>query len=203
MTDTPDSIEQSVSSLTASWLERVKTGDARAWEKLSSAYRDLICWWCTKGRIPEQDIEDVVQDVLAALSVAMPNFRDESFRGFLWTLTYNKMQDYWRAHYRRPRTQADVDVGLVASESEQDSRDSEIGGIAQQTRIVFSAIVRLVKGEFSETDWRVFWEYAVEGKPVGVVAESYGVSHNKVYLAKSRILRRIRAEFEDTPPPAS
>lgn len=191
VTDRDDSIEQSVSSITPGWLNRVRNGDDSAWTKLEGAYRPLICWWCAKGSVPAQDIDDVAQDVFASLAKALAGYEHESFRGFLWTITRNKICDYWRGVEKHAQCSS-LQVSFASVEVES---NGSVGAVEQTTKIVFDAIVQLVRSEFSEQDWTAFWRVTVDGETAGEVAERLGITRNMVYLAKTRITRRVREEF--------
>lgn len=194
MTDPGDSIERSISSITSSWLQNAKDGQGQAWSRLHRAYRPLVCWWCGKGGIPPQDIDDVAQDVFAALAKSLATFDHQNFRGFLWTVTRNKIRDYWRGQQRRPAAFGGSDLEYVLDNVEAESNRSA-GPADQATKIVFDAVVQAVRGEFSERNWNAFWLVAVEGKSAAEAAAALGITPNMVYLARTRIMRRIREEF--------
>lgn len=195
VTDSDDSIERSISSMTTSWLERAKAGDDDAWNRLDKVYRRLVCWWCLQGEIPARDVDDVVQNVFASLASGLANYEHKSFRGWLWTITKRKIQDYWRCRNVRPIGQGGSTIEDILARMEAESSRTE-GSVDQTTKIIFDAIVSLVKGEFSEKNWRAFWRVVVDGKPPADAAEELGMTRNQVYLAKSRILRRIREAFD-------
>ena len=186
-------------STTSSWLRQAQNGDEEAWKRLDRTYRRLVCWWCGKGGIPAQDVDDLVQDVFAAVARALANFDHQTFRGFLWTVTRNKIYDYWRRTNKQPMAQGGSSIHKMLAEVEAESSRT-VGSVDQATKILFDSVVELVKGEFSGQDWNAFWQYAVEDRPVAAVAEELGITPNQVYLAKSRILRRINQEFGDEAP---
>jgi RNA polymerase sigma-70 factor (ECF subfamily) len=45
---------------------------------------------------------------------------------------------------------------------------------------------------FEERSWQAFWRVVVEGQRLADVAAELGLTRNAVYIAKSRILRRLR-----------
>ena len=53
-----------------------------------------------------------------------------------------------------------------------------------------------VRGHFQETTWRAFWMTAVEGRPAPEVAAELGLSVGAVYIAKSRVLARLREQIQ-------
>jgi RNA polymerase sigma-70 factor (ECF subfamily) len=52
-----------------------------------------------------------------------------------------------------------------------------------------------MQAEFAETTWRACWESAVGGRPAAEVAAALGISVGAVYVAKSRVLGRVRQEL--------
>jgi RNA polymerase sigma-70 factor (ECF subfamily) len=52
-----------------------------------------------------------------------------------------------------------------------------------------------VRSEFESHTWDAFWQVAVGGRAPADVAVTLRISVNAVYLAKSRVLKRLREEF--------
>jgi RNA polymerase sigma-70 factor (ECF subfamily) len=46
--------------------------------------------------------------------------------------------------------------------------------------------------EFRPATWKACWEQVVEGRPPAEVARELGLTLNAVYVARSRVLRRLR-----------
>ena len=63
-------------------------------------------------------------------------------------------------------------------------------------RQLFRWAAERVSGEFRGTTWAAFWETGVEGKKAQVVAATLGMSIGAVYMAKSRVVGRIRQVIE-------
>ena len=53
-----------------------------------------------------------------------------------------------------------------------------------------------VKETVKEATWRAFWLTAVEDRPVEDVAHTLGLSTGAVYIARSRVLARLRDEVK-------
>lgn len=185
--------------MTSAWLEEARGGGDEAWRRLQQTYRPLICWWCGRSGIPAQDIDDVAQDVFAALANSLKTFDHRNFRGFLWTITRHKILDYWRGRNEIPAACGGSTMQQVLANVEAES-SRRVGAADQATKILFDAVVRMVRAEFSDQDWNAFWEVAVESRPAAEVAAALGMTRNMVYLARTRITRRIREEFGPTPP---
>jgi RNA polymerase sigma-70 factor (ECF subfamily) len=59
---------------------------------------------------------------------------------------------------------------------------------------VFQQLISAIETDFSSATWLAFRRSALDGQPVASVAAELGVSENAVLLAKSRVLKRLRAE---------
>ncbi len=55
--------------------------------------------------------------------------------------------------------------------------------------------IALMQKDFEPTTWKACWEFVVNGRPAAEVASGLCISVNAVYLAKSRVLRALRAEL--------
>jgi RNA polymerase sigma-70 factor (ECF subfamily) len=54
--------------------------------------------------------------------------------------------------------------------------------------------MELVKDEFQPATWQAFWQTAVDGKPAAEVGAGLKMTPGAVYVAKSRVLARLRDE---------
>jgi RNA polymerase sigma-70 factor (ECF subfamily) len=65
---------------------------------------------------------------------------------------------------------------------------------AEEVASLYHRALELVRGEFEERSWQMFWRVAVDGHEVGAIAADLGVSPAAVRKAKSRVLLRLRQE---------
>lgn len=68
---------------------------------------------------------------------------------------------------------------------------------AEYRRVLLDRALRLVQTDYPEATWRMFWQTAVEGRPGVEVARDFGVTPNAVYLARGRILARLREQLAE------
>jgi RNA polymerase sigma-70 factor (ECF subfamily) len=81
-------------------------------------------------------------------------------------------------------------------DSQPDSNDeSETWNLEYQRRLASLAMER-IRHEFKENTWRAFWLTAVEGQAAIDAAPQVGMSAGAIYVAKSRVLARLRQEVE-------
>ncbi len=63
-------------------------------------------------------------------------------------------------------------------------------------RQLFQSAAATVKAEFAPATWQAFWQTAIENRPPAAVALELGLSLGSVYVARSRVLARIRRRVE-------
>jgi RNA polymerase sigma-70 factor (ECF subfamily) len=141
--------------MTTSWLQQAKAGDDVAWERLDRVYRRLILWWCLKSGIPRRDTEDITQEVFIAVQRGLPNYLNESFRGWLWTITKARIKDYWRIQEKQPITHDGCRIDEILDEVEVES-GRNVGSVDQATKVLFDEIVSMVKGESTKRTGKHF-----------------------------------------------
>src|SRR5438105_1424461 len=94
-------------STSRSLLGQLHANDPGAWDRLVRLYAPLVWHWCRKMDLPAQETADVLQDVFQAVAVHFHQFhRDrpgDTFRGWLRTITRNKVRDHFRAKQREPQ----------------------------------------------------------------------------------------------------
>jgi RNA polymerase sigma-70 factor (ECF subfamily) len=193
--------EQQPSSATSrSLLDRVKTDDPAAWDRLVSLYAPLVLHWCRRRDLQEQDTADIFQEVFLAVARHLSSFRKEkagdTFRGWLRTITENKVRDHFRRLGREPGgvggTDAQRQFAQLPAPSAEDSAAEE-----RADQGLFRRALDLIRGEFEERTWQAFWRTAVEGRTAREVADELAMSPGAVRVAKCRVLQRLREELGD------
>ena len=184
-----------------SLVQRVQRNDAQAWERLVELYTPLVYTWCRQHGLSSHDAADVLQEVFRAVHRTVGNFRRErpsdSFRGWLWTITRNKVRDHFRAVANRPNPACGTDAQMRFAElpEEEPPTDPSLAAGDGKSSPFYGAL-ELVRSEFEDRTWQAFWQVTVEEKTTAEVADALGISVNAVRLAKSRVLRRLRSELE-------
>lgn len=193
---------QPSTSTSRSLLDRIKRDEPEAWDRLVSLYAPLVFHWCRSWGLREQDAADIFQDVFQAVAVHIGGFRKEregdTFRGWLRTITRNKVHDYFRRRGREPEgvggSEAQAQLAeLPAPEASEASSLTEEKG----ERGLVARALELVRPEFTERTWQAFWRTAIEGRSAPEVADELSMSAGAVRVAKSRVLQRLREELGD------
>ncbi len=174
-------------STPSSLLAGLRTADPSAWQRLARLYAPLVSRWCRGRGLQAADAEDVVQEVFRTVHARIGDFQHErpadTFRGWLWTITRHKLGDHFRRAVR-------PDVRGTGAPLEQLPAEAPASDAGDAW--LYHRAVEQVRGEFEEPTWQAFWRVTVEDRPPAAVAEELGLSVNAVYLAKSRVLRRLR-----------
>jgi RNA polymerase sigma-70 factor (ECF subfamily) len=182
-------------STSVSLLERLREpGQAEAWERFVELYTPLLFYWARRAGLQSADAADLVQDVFTVLVRKLPDFRydgQKSFRSWLRTVTLNKWRDRGRQRGRLPAEDGAANLDELAGPEglekfwEDDHR-----------RFLVHRAMELMRAEFEATTWQACWEHGFQQRPAREVAAQLGISENAVYIAKVRVLRRLRQELQ-------
>jgi len=172
-------------------LERVKSpSDQAAWERFVGLYAPLVYQWARRVGLDEVPARDLVQDVFLILVQKLPQFsydHDKSFRSWLKTVTLNKWREGLRRHRHEPASLACADI----PDRETPDAAALFEEAEYRRELVFRAM-KLIEPDFPPTTWKACWEYAVLGRAPAEVAAELGIKIHSVYLAKSRVVHRLR-----------
>jgi RNA polymerase sigma-70 factor (ECF subfamily) len=184
-----------VESTSTSLLERLRLpGQADAWDRFARLYAPLLLAWARQPKLSLQpaDADDLVQEVLTDLVRKLPDFSYDpkrKFRTWLRGVLRNKWVDFWRRKGRLPPGGAE---GLSAVEG---AADTDLGEVEEQ-QILLRRALELMQAEFAPSTWKACWATVAEGRAAAEVAAELGISENAVYIARSRVLRRLRQDLE-------
>ncbi len=172
--------------------------DHEAWRQLVELYAPLVYRFVRRRGLQDADAADLTQDVLRAVAAAIDSFeydpRRGSFRGWLFTVARNKLHTFLKRRQRRQAHTEDVGEERLLAEP---APDDEVELWEQEYRQrLFDWAADQVRGQFQDATWQAFWRTAVEGQPARQAAEALGMSVGAVYIAKSRVLARLKEEVQ-------
>ena len=130
-------------------------------------YGPVVYGFARKRGLQDADAADLMQDVMRSVSGAIGRLDYDrsqgTFRGWLFTITRNKVFNFLSARRIRPQGSGDTATNQharLACPTRSDGADA--WELEYQRRLAALAMER-VKGEFQENTWRAFWLTAVEG----------------------------------------
>jgi RNA polymerase sigma-70 factor, ECF subfamily len=178
-----------------SLLLRAQTGEENAWKDLTDLYRPLIIGWLNRQGVPAGDLDDLAQDVLLSVVKHLPQFqhsgRRGAFRAWLRTIVCSRTVDYWHAVDARTKGQGGSGAAALREIADPDSNLNRQWD-EEHDRYVLACLLDLVDEEFEPTTVRAFRRLALDGASGAEAAEELQMSVTAVYVAKSRVLQRIR-----------
>ena len=171
--------------------------DAEAWEEFVELYMPVIQRIARSVGLNSSDAEDPCQEVLIRLSTAVekwnPDQSGATFKGWLYHVARNTLLNYVKSQNvrRRNHLQFVNDQGWLARGNDPESYiDLEF---AKQ---LFVVAANKIKGEFLPQNWSAFWLTYVDQLPISDVAQQLSVKKSRVYVARCRIVSRLKIEIE-------
>ena len=187
--------DESDASISTSLLVRAQAADGEAWKRLTRLFEPLVCGWVRRASVPEADGADVVQDVFLEVFRSIGQFRrhrtDDTFAGWVRTIARRRACDYFRRTHgvlAAGGTEANDRMLQVPDDPSDDAEDP--------TETVVQRGLDLIRGEFEARTWNAFEATTVNARPAAEVGAELGLSVGAVYIAKSRVLKRLREELD-------
>jgi RNA polymerase sigma-70 factor, ECF subfamily len=183
-------------------LQRLRANEPDAWRTMVHLYTPLLYQWCARAGLQGADADDVLQEVFRAAATHLAGFRRErpgdSFRGWLRVITRNMVLLHFRKSGRQPQASGGTDAYArleavadpVTKLPEEAGAEVEMDGLRRRA-------LELVRGEFEQRTWLMFWQTFIEERSPVDVAADLDVTPAAVRKAKSRVLHRLKEEFAD------
>ena len=181
-----------------------------AWQEFVALYEPLVYNIARRKGLQDADARDLVQEVLRAVAGAAgrwtPDRERGSFRGWLYTIARNRLLNSLRTERRHGRATGGSDVQRLielvpdasAASGTGDGSDDESREIdTEYRRRLFLAAAGSIEREFSRSTWQAFWQTAVLSREVAAVAAELGLSTGAVYIARSRVLARLKRRVQE------
>ena len=149
-------------------------------------------------RVQDAEAEDIAQDVLLKLVVAMQGFTydpDKKFRAWLRTVTRNSVRDTLRSKkVRSDQASGDSRVKMMLDSIPDAVNEFADAVTAEIHRDVLVDAERLVEQRVESRTWNAYLQTR-NGSAARDVASSIGMSTAAVYKAKSKVIRMLREEI--------
>jgi RNA polymerase sigma-70 factor (ECF subfamily) len=175
--------------------------DDRAWEEFVELYGPLVRRLALRSGLQGADADDLAQDVFRAVAGAIDRWDPDpsrgSFRAWLSRIARNLIVNLLAARRRQSAGVGSGGTDMVAFlESQPDPGEDSACFDLEYRRRLFGWAADRIRGQFQEPTWQAFWRTGVEGEDVRSVARSLGLSPGAVYVARSRVMARLRKEIE-------
>jgi RNA polymerase sigma-70 factor (ECF subfamily) len=175
--------------------------DAEAWQRLVDLYSPLLSAWLRRHALQDADVDDLVQEVLVTVAREAPKFqhsgRPGAFRSWLRTILANRLREFWRGRRLRPTATGESD--FIAFLDQLEDRDSGISRLWDQEhdQHIVRRLLAMIEPQFASSTWQAFRRVVLDGARPDAVAADLGLTVNAVFIAKSRVLQRLRQEARE------
>jgi RNA polymerase sigma factor (sigma-70 family) len=178
----------------SSLLSRIKDlADGPSWEEFDRIYRRLLVRYALARGLNRDEAEEIAQQCMAALATGIQNFtRQVSFRGWLRGMVDRKVADHLRkrAHEVPARTR---DLEREQTTEENPALVWE----RQWNRTHLLYWLNQIRTEAAPMTFAAFEMYVIQERPVAEIAERLGMTPNQIYVAKHRVLAKLRERWAD------
>ena len=104
----------------------------------------------------------------------------------------HRLRNFWRSRQHRPVARGGSDVLEQLDQLADPHSSLSRLWDREHDRHVTRELLRLIQSDFAPNTWQAFRRVVLESAKPDVVAAELGITVNAVFIAKSRILNRLR-----------
>jgi RNA polymerase sigma factor (sigma-70 family) len=185
----------------ASLLVRIRDPhDERAWGEFVEIYEPVLYRLARRRGFQDADARELTQEVFIAVASAIDRWSVDPARGrfrtWLFRVARNLSINLLAARRRRTQGSGRTDVQLLLDQRPAPRGEDTVLFEREYKCELFGRAASRVRGEFRDATWQAFWRTSVEGGGAAEVATALGISVGAVYIARSRVMARLRSEVQ-------
>lgn len=173
--------------------------NSAAWGEFVALYEPLIYRLARGKGLQDADAQDLCQEVFRAVARAVDRWDPArgSFRAWLSRITRNLLINFLTRGQHRARGSGNTSMQQLLEA--QPANDPSATAIfeAEYERRVFQLAAEEIRCQFADATWQAFWRTAVEGRSAADVGKELELSAGAVYVARSRVLARLKRRIEE------
>lgn len=173
--------------------------DEQAWTEFLEIYEPLVYRLARRRGFQDADAADLSQEVFRAVAAAVERWRLNpdrgSFRAWLFLIARNTMINALKKKRRLPQALGDTQFRRLLEMQPAPDEESALVE-AEYERSLFHWAAEQIRDEFRPATWHAFWLTSVEGQKPQAAAEQAGLSVGAVYIARSRVMARLKEKIE-------
>jgi len=175
--------------------------DGRAWDDFIGLYGPLVYRLARRHGLQPADSDDVVQDVLAAVARSVESWLARSergpFRAWLLRIARNVAINALTRPRHRASGTGNSDMAQLLLQHPDPNGDAASEYDLEYRRELFRWAAERVRGEVADRTWQAFWLSAIEEQPIAAVASELKMSVGSIYIARSRVMTRLREKVQE------
>ena len=181
-------------------LRLPSAADAEAWRQFVSIYEPFVYRFARRGGLQDADARELVQNVLLSVARAVGRWRPDGdrgkFRTWLFRIARNQLIDVSRKRHSAAVARGGTSMLGVLDQLPAGSGWSSDDVRLSHRRVLFRWAADRVMATVHDVTWRAVWMTAVEDRPVDEAARALCLSVGAVYIARSRVMSRLRDEIK-------
>ena len=177
-------------------LEELKTSnEAQVWRRFCDHFRPVVVDFARRLGLSATDAEDAAQETMVEFLKAFRGGKYDREKGRLSNWLFGVARRVilnLRSHRPLERLVADKTTGTSFWDLIQDDHSIKHSWENQWRQMVLTRCLEQARRELDSKVFEAFELYALSEMPVDEVAQRLRMSRNAVYIAKSRVLSRLR-----------
>ena len=182
---------------TTSILDDLKRTDGEAWQRLFDAFHDPLVRYGLRSGLSWPEAEDAAQETLMVVLDAHRAGRFRRERGRLHRWMFGMARRKVLAQLRRRSRDADRTATLSADGVD----DAALSSRASQHQAWADALLESwlirIRADFGRRTMEIFTRTVLQEESPEDVARDLGVTRNAVFMARHRVLKRLRRVREE------
>ncbi len=174
--------------------------DVEAWERFAAIYQPLVYRLARSKGFQHADAQELVQEVMLAISRAVegwvPDPRGARFRDWLFRIARNLMINFLTRRKYRPLGTGHSGIADLLNQQCDPKCDESTLFDLEWRREVFHWAAEQVQSQVTGNTWEAFWRSSVDGLAIKDVAEQLHMTVGSVYIARSRVIYRLREQVK-------